>query len=307
MAMVLQKNGGAKQGLANPVFYKMAAAQSTAACNSSTEAAGNACFFNYITQGSNAMACTPGDPACTVINSGNTVGVLDVNGVTQYNAAAGYDLATGLGSMNVANLANGWVANGATVNVTPAPTTLTFALTGVGSTSAAQAVTITNTGTASAALTSETLTGADASSFAIQLTPAEQRFIREQAVPSLWSQAAARGTLTASLSIADSAAGTPQTVALSGTGNSAGAASTTALQFVAVTPCRVVDTRNATGPFGGPELTGRTTRAFDIPQGACSIPSSAVAYSLNVTVVPVGPSATCPCGPAGSHSPWYRP
>ena len=290
MAMVLQKNGGAKQGLANPVFYKMAAAQSTAACNSSTEAAGNACFFNDITQGSNAMACTPGDPACTVINSGNTVGVLNVNGVTQYNAAAGYDLATGLGSMNVANLVNGWVANGATVNVTPAPTTLTFALTGVGSTSAAQAVTITNTGTASAALTSETLTGADASSFAIATnTCGAALYPGTSCTVSVELKPAARGTLTASLSIADSAAGTPQTVALSGTGDSAGAASTTALQFVAVTPCRVADTRNATGPFGGPELTGGTTRAFDIPQGACSIPSSAVAYSLNVTVVPGGP------------------
>ncbi len=58
------------------------------------------------------------------------------------------------------------------------------------------------------------------------------------------------------------------------------------LQFVKVTPCRVVDTRNPAGPFGGPVLGARTSREFDIPQGACNIPSSAVAYSLNVTVVP---------------------
>jgi subtilase family serine protease len=58
------------------------------------------------------------------------------------------------------------------------------------------------------------------------------------------------------------------------------------LQFVKVTPCRVVDTRNPDGPFGGPILGAGTTRQFDIPQGACNIPSSAVAYSLNVTVVP---------------------
>ena len=134
-------------------------------------------------------------------------------------------MATGLGSMNVANLVNGWVANGATVNVTPAPTTLTFALTGVGSTSAAQAVTITNTGTASAALTSETLTGADASSFAIATnTCGAALYPGTSCTVSVELKPAARGTLTASLSIADSAAGTPQTVALSGTGNSAGAA-----------------------------------------------------------------------------------
>lgn len=61
---------------------------------------------------------------------------------------------------------------------------------------------------------------------------------------------------------------------------------TIALQYVAVTPCRIADTRNATGAFGGPELAGGSTRTFNIPQSACSIPSTAVAYSLNATVVP---------------------
>jgi subtilase family serine protease len=59
-----------------------------------------------------------------------------------------------------------------------------------------------------------------------------------------------------------------------------------ALQFVPVTPCRVVDTRSGSGPFAGPELAAGASREFDIPQSGCSIPSSAVAYSLNVTVIP---------------------
>ena len=58
------------------------------------------------------------------------------------------------------------------------------------------------------------------------------------------------------------------------------------LQFVTVPPCRVVDTRLATGPFGGPSLQGHASRDFAIPNGACNIPSTAAAYSLNVTVVP---------------------
>src|SRR5271165_1311017 len=58
----------------------------------------------------------------------------------------------------------------------------------------------------------------------------------------------------------------------------------TALQFVAVTPCRVADTRNPPGPFGGPTMTGQ--RDFAIPQSACNIPNTAAAYSLNVTAVP---------------------
>ena len=58
------------------------------------------------------------------------------------------------------------------------------------------------------------------------------------------------------------------------------------LQFVAVTPCRVVDTRWSVGPLGGPEIQGQTQRDFALPNGVCSIPNTAAAYSLNVTVVP---------------------
>lgn len=61
------------------------------------------------------------------------------------------------------------------------------------------------------------------------------------------------------------------------------------VQFVPVTPCRLVDTRNPTGEFGGPPLQGNQTRSFVIPDNQdCKIPSSAGAYSLNVTAVPHG-------------------
>ena len=59
----------------------------------------------------------------------------------------------------------------------------------------------------------------------------------------------------------------------------------TALRFVPITPCRIADTRNATGPFGGPIISGGSSRDFTIPSSACSIPSTAQAYSLNVAVV----------------------
>ena len=63
------------------------------------------------------------------------------------------------------------------------------------------------------------------------------------------------------------------------------------VQFAALTPCRVVDTRNANGPFGGPPIGGHSFRSFPLSQSGnpCGIPATAVAYSLNVTVVP-GPS-----------------
>ena len=60
----------------------------------------------------------------------------------------------------------------------------------------------------------------------------------------------------------------------------------TALRFVPVTPCRVADTRNPDGAFGGPILSAGTSRQFVIPQSACGIPAAAQAYALNVTAVP---------------------
>lgn len=58
------------------------------------------------------------------------------------------------------------------------------------------------------------------------------------------------------------------------------------LRYVPVAPCRVADTRNSEGPFGGPLLQGGTSREFTIPNSNCGIPVYAHAYSLNITVVP---------------------
>jgi hypothetical protein len=61
------------------------------------------------------------------------------------------------------------------------------------------------------------------------------------------------------------------------------------LSFVPVTPCRIADTRNIPpGPFSAPAITNMETRSFPILQSNCGIPSTAVAYSLNVTVAPNG-------------------
>jgi hypothetical protein len=76
-----------------------------------------------------------------------------------------------------------------------------------------------------------------------------------------------------------------------------------ALRFYPVTPCRVADTRNAAGPFGGPEMAAGTTRSFAIPSSGCYVPSTAAAYSLNVTVVPDGVLSYLTAWPAGSAQP----
>ena len=83
----------------------------------------------------------------------------------------------------------------------------------------------------------------------------------------------------------------------------AGASTASALQFIPITPCRIADTRNATGAFGGPELAAGAARTFDVPLSDCDIPSTAVAYSLNVTVVPIASLGYLTIWPAGEAQP----
>ena len=59
------------------------------------------------------------------------------------------------------------------------------------------------------------------------------------------------------------------------------------LHFVPITPCRVADTRNSTGAFGGPALSAGITREFLVPASDCNIPVNAAAYAFNATVVPL--------------------
>jgi hypothetical protein len=57
----------------------------------------------------------------------------------------------------------------------------------------------------------------------------------------------------------------------------------TGLGFFKLNPCRLVDTRLPSGPLGGPALSSGATRSFDLNQ-SCSVPATAKALSLNVTV-----------------------
>ena len=82
-----------------------------------------------------------------------------------------------------------------------------------------------------------------------------------------------------------------------------------ALQFVPVTPCRVVDTRGPVGQFGGPTMAGGSERDFPIPSAPnlanCgdTIPETAAAYALNVTVAPHGSLNYLTAWPTGLTQP----
>ncbi len=76
-----------------------------------------------------------------------------------------------------------------------------------------------------------------------------------------------------------------------------------ALRFIAVNPCRVADTRNPNGDFGGPFLSGGASRGFAIPNSSCGIPVAAQAYSINATVVPKGKLGFLTMYPCGQSVP----
>lgn len=127
MALVNQKMGiegqSARQGNANYVLYNLAA-QSGASCNSSTQTgATSSCIFHDVTKGSNAVPCYPGTPNCGTAPA-NGLGVLvDPNNTTTpaWMTTAGYDMATGLGTVDAFNLVNAW----GSVAMTQTTTTLT--------------------------------------------------------------------------------------------------------------------------------------------------------------------------------------
>jgi hypothetical protein len=79
------------------------------------------------------------------------------------------------------------------------------------------------------------------------------------------------------------------------------------MTFIAMTPCRVMDTRSSqpfTGPFGPPSLPAYgTARQVPMSSSSCNIPVNAGAYSLNVTVVPQGPLSFLTVWPAGQPYP----
>ena len=108
MALVNQAVGS-PQGLANYVLYSLAAAESSSfgSCNSSNQTnplspPGSQCVLNDVTAGNNGV---PGlDQLSGFIPPG------DVVGQTGYKAVAGYDPASGLGSVNAATLVNAWAA-----------------------------------------------------------------------------------------------------------------------------------------------------------------------------------------------------
>ena len=76
----------------------------------------------------------------------------------------------------------------------------------------------------------------------------------------------------------------------------------TGLDFHTLTPCRIVDSRQAAGPLGGPALPAGSTRDFPVG-GICGVPGTAKAVTVNVTVANPTSVGYLTLYPAGSSLP----
>jgi hypothetical protein len=128
MALVTQAHG--RQGNANYVLYPLATSANTCASNSAA-AGKTSCIFYDTQSGNNSVICTGGTPNCSATSS-SQYGII-VSGspaAAAYSTTSGYDLATGLGTVNVNNLVKNWKSNfttsSTTLTLTPnSPATLT--------------------------------------------------------------------------------------------------------------------------------------------------------------------------------------
>lgn len=118
MALVDQKRSG-RQGLANYVLYPLAASENFSNCNSSSRtnpATGTSCVFNDTTVGNNGVP-------------GNDITNFPTAGALGFPSTAGYDLASGLGSVDAFNLVTAWgnvTFQGSVTTLVSNPTTISI-------------------------------------------------------------------------------------------------------------------------------------------------------------------------------------
>ncbi len=163
MALVNQQ-AGTPQGNANYIFYKLAARQYNntqlgTACDSAGMGDAQECIFHDVTRGGIAVPCYAGSLDCTVLRSSDSFGLLP-----GWSANAGYDMATGLGSLNITRMLAAWdsaSADATATTLTLGTTTLTYgsALTGTVAVQAAGSGSGTPTGDTSLLAATASLAG----------------------------------------------------------------------------------------------------------------------------------------------------
>ncbi len=227
--------------------------------------------FHDIAIGGNQVPCQLGTPNCT-------------NATIGYPAATGYDQATGLGSLDVNNLALYW--SSAPV-IGFSATSLTFAAQVVGTTSAAQTVTLTNSGNSPLGIAGITASG----DFAQTNTCGASLVVAASCTISVSYKPTVLGPETGAISIAEASPGTPLAIALSGTATSAVSLSPASLTFApqlinTISAAQTVMLTNA-GPTALVINSIQTGSPFGLTNNCGASVAPAASCAISVTFKPL--------------------
>lgn len=178
----------------------------------------------------------------------------------------------------------------ATPGILFAPPSLAFGSQNVGTSTAPQTITVTNNGSAVLAISSVSIAGADPTDFSetntCPIAPNGTLAINANCSISVVFQPTATGPRSAAVSVADNASGSPQTVALTGTGTAAGVSLTpSSLTFAGLNP--------GSGPSAPQTVTLQNTGTGPLTILNVSITGSNPSdFAISGNNCPVGPSAT---------------
>lgn len=200
VALLNQKLGSA-QGLLNPRLYALASVPGV--------------FHDVTVATSGVTACGAAVPS--MCNNSAPGPVTTTGGLAGYTVGPGYDLATGLGSIDVTNLLSHW-ASASVLGQLQMPAPLVFPAQPVGTQSASATAVITNVG--GTPVTISNVGATDLSEFPgntscfTTLAPGEQCDVTVSFLPS------AAGGRSETVQITSTGAGSPQSFTVSGTGTS---------------------------------------------------------------------------------------
>jgi hypothetical protein len=211
----------------------------------------------------------------------------------------------------------GLTGTGTQAGVAFSPASLTFASQLVGTTSPAQSLTVTNTGTANLSITSVAASGdfAETNTCASSIAPTATCSISVTFTPT------AAGSRTGSLTVADNAPASPQTVGLTGTGTQAGVAfspasltfasqllgTTSLAQAVTVTNTGTANLSITSIAASGDFAETNTCTSSIAPNATCSItatftPTAAGTRTGSLTVTDNAPASPQNVGLIGTGS-----
>lgn len=200
-ALLNQKMGGA-QGNLNPRLYILAASPS------------NGVFHDITVTTSGVANCNPAVPSMCNNSIASSTGL--TGGLSGYTVGPGYDMVTGLGSIDVAKLLTSWASVALPPGQLQLPSPITFANQVVGTQSAPTTVTITNTG--GSPVTISRVAGTDLTQFpgttncVTTLQPGGQCTITLSFAPS------SAGLQSEIVTLTSDGVGSPQSFTVSGTG-----------------------------------------------------------------------------------------